>query len=73
MQLPIPEAHDLEACKFVSIKNTIILFDCPSNILYKNCFQFSWDHCKCQEKIKTMLMPNFGGTNKEYYGIFDTG
>ena len=25
---------------------------------------FSWDHCKCQEKIKTMLMQNFGGQTK---------
>ena len=30
-------------------------------------------HCNSQEKIKTMLMQNFGGTNKEYYGIFDNG
>ena len=31
------------------------------------------DHCKSQVKMKRMLTQNFGGTNKEYYGIFDTG
>ena len=31
---------------------------------------FSWD--QSQEKIKTMVMQNFGWTNKEYYGIFYT-
>ena len=25
-----------------------------------------------QEKIKTMLMQNFGGQNKEHYGIFES-
>ena len=30
-------------------------------------------HCKSQEKLETMLMQNFGWTNKEYYGIFDIG
>ena len=24
-------------------------------------------------ELETMLLQNFGGTNKEYYGIFDTG
>ena len=42
-------------------------------VCMSNVYSFSWDHCKTQEKIKTMLMQYFGGTNKEYYGIFDTG
>ena len=47
-----------------TFKNTIILFVCPSKILHKHCFQ---------EKIKAILMQNFGGTKKEYYGIFESG
>ena len=35
--------------------------------------RFPWDHCKSQEKIIAMLMQNFGGTNKKYYGFFDIG
>ena len=36
-------------------------------------FIFSWDLQWSQEKLETMPMQNFEGTNKEYYGIFDTG
>ena len=39
-----------------NIKNTILLFVCPSS--------FSWDFCMSQEKIKTRLMQNSGGTNR---------
>ena len=35
-------------------------------VFYKNYYN-------SQEKLKTMLLQNFGGKNKEYYGIFDTG
>ena len=31
----------------------------------------SKNYLKSQEKIKTVLMQNFGGTNKEYYVICD--
>ena len=34
---------------------------------------FCWDLQWSQEKLETMLMRNFRGTNKEYYGIFDIG
>ena len=27
-------------------------------------FNFSWGDCKSQEKLKTMLIQNFGGTTK---------
>ena len=33
----------------------------------------SWDHCKSQERIETMLMQTFEGTSKEYYGTFESG
>ena len=38
----------------------------------KHGFVFSWDHCKSQEKLETMLMQNLGGQT-EYYGIFWSG
>ena len=34
---------------------------------------FSWDRSKSQEKMETIFMQNFGETNKEYYGIFESG
>ena len=46
---------------------------CLSNICISIVSSFSWDHCKSQEKIKTMLIQYFGGTNTDYYGIFDIG
>ena len=50
----------------------------PENtITYRNAlclspqivFIFSWGHFNSQEKLKTMLMQNFGVTNKEHYGM----
>ena len=32
-------------------------------------FSFCWDHFNSQEKLKIMLMQNFGVRNKEYYGM----
>ena len=32
-------------------------------------FSFSWGHFNSQEKLKTMLMQNFGVTNEEHYGM----
>ena len=32
-------------------------------------FSFSWGHFYSQEKLKTMLMQNFGVTNKKHYGM----
>ena len=31
-------------------------------------FKFSWEDCKSQEKLETMLMQNFWRLNKMYYG-----
>ena len=45
----------------------------PPKFCISIVFVFSWDHCKSQEKLETMLMLNFGGTNKKYYGIFRSG
>ena len=59
--------------QLANIKYTIILFVCPPKILHKHCFIFSWDLRCSHEKLETMLMQNFGWTNKECYGIFDIG
>ena len=32
-------------------------------------FNFSWDHFNSQAKLKTMLMQNFGVTDKEHHGM----
>lgn len=36
-------------------------------------FIFSWDHIKSQEKMETVFVRGFGGINKDYYGIFESG
>ena len=53
---------------------------CSLFIIPKFCvsivFSFSLGHFKSQEKLKTMLIQNFGVTNKEHmvcYGIFWSG
>ena len=55
---------------FQKYHNTLCL---SLQILKSIAFIFPWDHSKSQEKMETMFMQNFGGTNKEYYGIFESG
>ena len=38
--------------------------------LSKIVFDFSWGNCKFQEKLKTVLMQNFGGTTKSIITVF---
>ena len=45
-------------------ENSIILFVCHPKFCTSIVFVLSWDHCKSQEKIKTMLMGNFRGQTK---------
>ena len=45
-------------------ENTIILFVYPLKFCIRLVFVFSWDHCKSQEKLETMLMQNLGGQTK---------
>ena len=49
--------------------HTIILFICYPQNWISIVFSFSWGHFNSQEKLKTMLMQNFGVTNKEHYGM----
>ena len=47
-----------------------MLFVCHPKILHLSIvFSFSWELKWHQEKLKTMLMQNFGVTNKEHYGM----
>ena len=46
-----------------------MLFVCHPKILHKDFLQFLLGVKKAQEKLKTILMQNFGLTNKEHYGM----
>ena len=46
---------------FQKYRNTLCL---SSKICISITFTLSWDHCKSQEKMETMLMQNFGGQAK---------
>ena len=46
-----------------------MLFDVAPKFCISIVFSFSWELKWPQEKLKTMLMQNFGGTNKEHYGM----
>ena len=48
--------------------HTIMLFVTPKSCI-SIVFGFSWELKWPQEKLKTMLMQNFGMTNKEYDGM----
>ena len=50
----------------------MILFVCLPKFCIGIAFIFSWDHSKSLEKMETIFMQKFGGTNKEYYGIFES-
>ena len=45
----------------------------PPKFCISISFIFSWDHIKSQEKMERMFMQNFGGSNKEDNGIFESG
>ena len=45
-------------------KNTVILYVVPPKFCISIVLNFSWRNCESQEKLKTMLMQNFGGATK---------
>ena len=59
--------------ELADIKNTIKLFVCPSKILHKHCFYFLLGLTTVPRETGNNAYANFGGTNKEYYAIFDIG
>ena len=56
--------------QFGKYHNTLCL--CPQ-ILHKHCFQFLLGITMVRRENKNNAYAKFGGTNKEYYGIFRTG
>ena len=60
-------------CKLTTPENTITCHNTlclsPQNFALSIVFSFSWESKRPQEKLKTMLLQNFGVTNKEYYGM----
>ena len=46
-----------------------MLFVCHPKFCISIVFSFPWGHFNSREKLKTMLIQNFGVTNKEYYGM----
>ena len=55
---------------FEKYHNTFCLFP---QILHKHCFQFLLGLTMVPRKNKNNAYAKFGGTNKEYYGIFRSG
>ena len=58
--------------KAATLKNTMILFVCPSKLLHKHCFRFLLGLTVVPRENK-ILVQNLGRANKEYYGIFESG
>ena len=46
-----------------------MLFVCHPKIFHKHCLQSLLGVKMAQEKLKTMLLQNFGVTDKEHYGM----
>ena len=55
---------------FEKYHNTLCL---SPQILHKHCFQFLLGITKAPRENKNNAYAKFGGTNKEYYGIFRSG
>ena len=71
-QLRIPHNALCLRSKLTTPENTITYHNalvCHPKILHKHYFSFSWELKWPQEKLKTMVMQNFGLTNKEHYGM----
>ena len=62
--------RSLEIGHFEKYHNTFCLFP---QILHKHCFQFLLGLTMVPRENKNNPYANFGGTNKEYYGIFRSG
>ena len=56
--------------QFEKYHNTFCL---SPQILHKHCFQFLLGRTMVRRENKNNAYAKFGGTNKEYYGIFRTG
>ena len=61
---------DMSIGHFGKYHNTFCL---SPQILHKHCFQFLLGITMVRRENKNNAYAKFGGTNKEYYGIFRTG
>ena len=52
-------------------ENTLILFVCVPKFSISIVFFFSWDHCKSQKKLETMLTQNLGTQTKSIRVFFE--
>ena len=50
-----------------------MLFVCPPKFLHKYCFCFLFGPLLFPRETGSNAYAKFGGTNKEYYGIFRSG
>ena len=62
--------HASKIGHFGKYHNTLCL---SPHILHKHCFQFLLGLKMAPGENKNNAYAKFGGTNKEYYGIFRTG
>ena len=68
--------HDYDRCSIDHCRKYHNIPQCSLFVTPKFCirivFSFSWGHFNPQEKLKTMLMQNFGLANKQHYNtLFD--
>ena len=70
---PTPPLSYHKDLQLITTENAITYHNALCWSLSKICistdFSFSWGHFNSPEKLKTMLIQNFGVTNKEYYGM----
>ena len=55
------------------MENTIILFVCSPKILHEHCFCFLLRLLQVPRETENNAYAKFGGTGKDYYGIFQSG
>ena len=54
---------------FTISTSPIIHVVCPPKFCISIVLSFSWDDCMPKEKLKTILMQNFGGKQRVLWGI----
>ena len=53
--------HHANTRLFAICTSLIIHLVCPPKLYMRIVFNFSWEHCNAQEKLKTKVMPNYRG------------
>ena len=55
---------------FAICPSPIIHLVCPPQCCIRMVFNFAWDDCNTQEKLKTKVMQNLEGCAKDWVGLF---